>query len=215
MTKKDVLVICAHSDDQILGPGATLAKYASEGVKVHTIISSYGEMSHPHLREGVIQKQRVNEAKEADKVIGGTGVTFLGLRDGKQSEDYSTSKYKKDLMSIIKKYNPERIFTHSDQDPMPDHRAVHNAVIEALDRLKLKTPVFTFEVWTFFRIRSRDHPKLVVDVSDSFSKKIDALECFKSQWHAILLLKWSVYVKAILNGLRRNVKFAEVFDRIR
>jgi LmbE family N-acetylglucosaminyl deacetylase len=51
MAKKGtVLVIVAHNDDHIIGAGGTLAKYAQEGKKVRTIIMSYGESSHPHLK---------------------------------------------------------------------------------------------------------------------------------------------------------------------
>lgn len=39
-----ILVIVAHSDDQMLGPGGTLVKYAKEGKEIHTVIFSYGAL---------------------------------------------------------------------------------------------------------------------------------------------------------------------------
>src|SRR5512137_2295312 len=51
-----VLIICAHSDDQVFGPGGTVAKYAKEGKRVHTIIFSYGEKGMPiHNREYAVR----------------------------------------------------------------------------------------------------------------------------------------------------------------
>ena len=59
--QENIFVFCAHSDDQIFGPGATLAKYASVGKGIYTVIFSYGRLSHPHFREEVIIETRVKE----------------------------------------------------------------------------------------------------------------------------------------------------------
>lgn len=213
-----ILCICAHSDDQIFGPGGTLAKYASEGSKVYTIICSYGELSHPHLKPEVIIKTRIEEAQAADKVIGGSGVTFLGLKEGKFRENPDTITQ---LVAIIRKHKPSKIFTHANDDPHPDHRAVFDLVKESYDKSKHKGSVYTFDVWTPFSTKKRDAPKLVVDISKTFKKKMAAVKCFKSQlglWGFIINNNYMVagnVVKNFFAGLTYGHTFAEVFYKLR
>jgi LmbE family N-acetylglucosaminyl deacetylase len=73
-SKGAMLVICAHSDDQIIGVGGAIAKYAKEGYDIQTIVMSFGEGVKPHIRREVISRTRIKEAQRADKIIGGKGV---------------------------------------------------------------------------------------------------------------------------------------------
>lgn len=214
-----ILVVVAHPDDQIFGPGGALARFAKEGKKVKTIIASYGELSHPHFRREIIRQIRIAESDKADEIIGGDGIEYWGAREGKFKEDVQNLKLAAKLKSRILKYKPEKIFTHARNETHPDHVAINNLVLECYDELhskgQLSCPVYTFTVWNYFRVKKRDVPRLVVDISDSFKIKLKALSVFRSQIIAMVSLKWSVYVKAFFAGLRNNVQFAEVFYKIR
>lgn len=223
MPKKQetIFCICAHSDDQIFGPGGTLAKYAKEGKKVFTIILSYGEFSHPHFKEDVIIRTRVKEAKDADKVIGGSGVIFLGLKENnfKQSAEEKNTVQK--LIEQFHLHRPTKILTHASDDPLPDHRATCALVKEAYDNSSLTCPLYTFDVWTPFSTQKRDAPKLIVDVSKTYKKKLKAISKFKSQlgvW-GFLINIYYVYAGTLWRnfstGIRHGYTFAEVFYRLR
>ncbi len=67
--KETVLVLGAHSDDFVIGAGGTIANYVNEGKRVISISFSYGEMSHPWLKEEAVQDMRTEEAFEASKVL--------------------------------------------------------------------------------------------------------------------------------------------------
>jgi LmbE family N-acetylglucosaminyl deacetylase len=223
--EKNILVVCAHSDDQIIGPGGAMAKYAREGYNVYTIIFSYGEMSHPHMKRSYIAKIRVSESREADKIIGGKGVLFLGIRDGSMKEDFLKKKMRKKLMNLFLKFSPEMIFTHTRDDLLPDHRFVREVVLDIYDDLnkkkKLSSDVYSFDVWNLWNLLKRDKPRLVIDISKTFSYKTRALKEFKSQINFfshtffVNILFVSVYVKSFLNGLRYGFKRAEVFYKLR
>src|SRR3989344_6395589 len=86
-SRESILVLCAHSDDQILGLGGTLAKYSNEGKKITIIIFSYGEKSHPWLKKKVTVRMRVKESQEAGKVIGAEKTIFMGLEEGRFPDD--------------------------------------------------------------------------------------------------------------------------------
>ena len=223
--KGNILVVCAHSDDQILGPGGAMAKYAREGYNVYTIIFSYGEGSHPHMKLSYIAKVRVLESKAADAIIGGKGVMFLALKDGKLKKDFENKKMKVRFKRLLENHKPCKIFTHSEDDIHPDHRFVREKVLEACDSLArnniLDSEVYSFDVSNIWNIKSRNDPKLVVDISNTFKYKIKALHEFKSQINffshtlSVNVLYLAVYVKAFINGLRYGHKAAEVFRRIR
>lgn len=210
-----ILVIVAHSDDQMIGPGGTLKKYANEGKEIYTLIFSYGELSHPHFKKEVIQEIRVEESEKADRYIGGQGVKFLGLTEGKFQEEFKP----KELEEVILNVNPTKIFTHAEDENHPDHVVVNRLVLELYDKLrkedKLTCDVYAFDIWRLFQTKKRLSPKLVVDISDTFSNKVKAIEYFKSQKVALIMLKWSVYVKGFIIGLKHNIRFGEVFDKIR
>ena len=217
--QQTVLCICAHSDDQIFGPGGTLAKYAKEGKKVFTIILSYGEFSHPHFKEDVIIRTRIQEPQEADKVIGGKGVIFLGLKEGRFREDAKEKRTPQKLVELFHLHKPERILMHSNDDTHPDHRATFDIVKEAYDQSNLTCPLYTFDVWTPFSTKKRDAPRIVVDVTKQYRKKLEALKCFKSQLGVLQMANWYVYARMLFMnffaGVRRGYRFAEVFYRLR
>lgn len=212
---RKVLVFCAHSDDQVIGAGGTIAKFAREGVEVRTIICSYGEMSHPHLDPLEIRKTRVLESKRADTVLGGKGVQFLGLHENKFFEEFSDRGLHGKLVRRIKEFRPDAIFTHSSDDPHPDHRAVHKLVLRMRESIGGPCEIYTFDIWNVFNVRKRRNPRLSVDISSTFVRKLDALSAFRSQKVALFTLVWSVYTKAIANGLRRGTRYAEVFYKVR
>ena len=214
-----ILCICAHSDDQIFGPGGTLAKYAKEGKKVITFILSYGEMSHPYFKEEVVIRTRVKEAQVADKIIGGSGVIFFGLKEGKFKQSGEKKDFVNKLVEHFHKLHPERILMHSSDDTHPDHRASFHLVKEAYDKSKLTCPVYTFDVWAPFSLHKRSAPRLVVDVSKTYRKKLDAIKSFKSQLGVLQFLNWYVFARMLItnafNGLKYGHRFVEVFYKLR
>lgn len=219
MAEKDnienILVFCAHSDDQIFGPGGALAKYAREGKKIYTYIFTYGELTHPHFKRKVIVKIRVKESQKADEEIKGCGVSFFGLTETKFFEETKEKGFHDKIRQIILEKNPTKIFTHNADDPHADHRAVNQIVLDAIEEVKSSADVYAFDVWSPLSLAYRKNPKLVVDISKTFRIKIKALGHFESQKLAMVLLLWSVYAKAIKNGLLNGYRYAEVFYKIR
>lgn len=214
--KPTILVIGAHSDDPAFGAGGTIAKYAIEGKKIKTIIFSYGELSHPHLKPEIIAKARAKEAVAADEILGGSGVTIFDCKEGRFAQDVKTLKIKQKLLQIIKKEKPIKIFTHGANDVHPDHLAIYNMIKEMIRKKEITCDVYSFDVWSLFRVRKRMVPRLVVNITTTFNKKIQAMQAHKSQTHLPLIipLTWTVYFKAIKNGWNNNCKYAEVFDKI-
>lgn len=213
--KETVLSIAAHNDDHVIGAGGALARYAKEGARVRTIICSFGESSHPHLKKEVIVERRVKESVQADKVMGGSGVAYLGLREGFFEVDARERNIADKLAWIISKEKPSKIFTHGVDDFHPDHRAVNRIVMDLIERGKISCPVYSFEIWSLLKFRNRNLPRLVVDISDTFNTKVKAFLVHESQTLAIWALLWKLIVKDLLSGFLHGYRYAEVFYRLK
>lgn len=215
----NILVFVAHSDDQVIGPGGAVAKYAASGDNVFTVICAKDGFLHQHLKEEIITDARVQESEKADAILGGSGVQFLDVPDGKMKQSLSEERMRKQIRDILLKHQPKKIFTHAKDEAHPDHVAVNEALLSVYDELaaegKLDSAIYSFGIWRLFKWHQRTNPRLVVDITETFHKKIQALSVFKSQKYIILTLRWSVYLKAIISGFRYGAKFVEVFYQLR
>ena len=207
-----ILFICAHSDDHIIGAGGTIAGYIAEGKRVLVLILSYGERTHPWLKADVTKTLRAQETKEADAIIGCTS-RFFDLREGHYDEEFPAIR--DEIIALIEKEKPSRIFTHSNEDPHPDHQACYRITRDLLKRLKNKTELYSFSIWNPFSLRKNNLPRMYVDITDTHTQKVKALHSFKSQWAALLLLFGSIFTRDIKNGLHIGTRYAESFYRIK
>ncbi len=214
MPKETILVFCAHNDDQIIGAGGTLAKYAKEGKQVIVYIFSFGESSHPHYEKKEIIKRRVRELRNADETLKISKSFFLGLKEGDFFNDFTKKKRKEVIVRAIKENNPTKIFTHSADDPHKDHQAVNSIVVFIAKEVMYSGPIFTFDVWNPFNLRNRNLPKLIVDIKETLQLKAKAFTCHKSQIPTLFIMMPLIYIRALLVGLQYDEGFCEKFTKI-
>jgi LmbE family N-acetylglucosaminyl deacetylase len=207
-----ILTIGAHNDDYIIGAGGTLAKYQREGKPFYSIIISYGEKSHPLFKKEVSRNMRLRESLASDKILKGSGLEYIDVEEGKFIEN--KEKIKGAIKKIINIKKPEKIFTHSNHDAHPDHKAVFQIVKELASEIDYKGEIYMFDVWHLFDMKKENNPQLVVDITSTFPLKVKAFKAHKSQQLAIWSLLWSVYLKARLNGLKYGYKYCETFTKM-
>jgi N-acetylglucosamine malate deacetylase 1 len=213
--KPTVLLFSAHNDDHTLGAGGTIAKYSKEGYDVVVVIFSYGENSHAWLKKKESIKMRVLESKKSDKLLGIKKTYYFGLKEGFFSDNIEKNKVTTSIKRIIAVLKPTKIFTHSFDDPHPDHKTVYNTIIEILDKIKYSCDVYSFDIWNPFNLRKRNSPKLVVDVTNTFKIKMKSFSLHKSQWMTKIIMIPATYTRGLLNGLERGIKYAEVFYKLK
>jgi LmbE family N-acetylglucosaminyl deacetylase len=121
---KVALAIAAHPDDIEFGCGATLAKWASAGCRIHHLVltdGSKGTWDESADTDELIRLRQV-EQREAARILGGGDVTFLGVTDGELD---SGMELRKSVCEVIRRVRPNVILGH---DPWrryrlhPDHR---------------------------------------------------------------------------------------------
>jgi len=215
-----IVVFAAHNDDHALGMGGTIAKHYRRGDAVTTFIGSFGELSHPHLKPEVIRKQRVREAQRADRTYGGDGrVVFLGLREFKFEQDFHRKGFAKTLAKRLRELRPEKIYLPAPTDTHPDHKALGALILDLVEDSKLRVDVYAYYVYP--TLRPIHAPILIVDVSDTYKKKLEALRAFRSQinFFSYAITNNIVFLYALVRngfaGFMKGVRFAETFAKIR
>ncbi|MAG50393.1 hypothetical protein CL621_01990 [archaeon] len=212
----NILIFCAHPDDEVIGAGATIAKYAKEGKNIFVIIFTYGESSNPLLKKKITIETRVKESKEIGKSLGCKETIFLGVPEGKISKKLKDTTFINKISSLVKKYNPNKIFTHTSSDILhQDHVSVNKVITKVIDNLDKKYSLYTFPIWNPLRFLKRENPRLFVDVTKTFQKKIKAMKLFESQKIFTYPLLPAVYLRAKVYGMESNCKYAEKFYKIR
>jgi len=210
---ESIIVCSAHNDDFVIGAGGTITKYCQEKKKVTAIVFSYGEKSHPWLKEHVVQKMRAKEAKKAATILG-CEVIIFNLRETHFLEDINTQNRKQQIEKIFKTINPTKVFTHSNEDPHPDHRAVYQITQQLCTTLPTHPELYVYPVWNALSFKT-SNPALYVPITDAFWTKLRALRAFESQQVHILYPVFLLLFRAFREGLRIHSRFAEKFFRIK
>lgn len=212
--KISIISFCAHNDDHTIGAGGTLAKYAKEGKRFATYIFSYGENSHPWLKPIETAHMRYKESLISEKILGGKDIYYFGTPEGTFLDEKKVSTFKEKIKTIVQKAQPKKIFTHSIDDPHPDHRAVLKLVTEALKEMRFTGDLYSFEIWNPIDFRKRRNPKMVVDISDTFATKLRSFKKHKSQQVTMISLFWKIHLNNFFNGLAHQCTYAEVFYKV-
>ncbi|MBS3159902.1 PIG-L family deacetylase [Candidatus Woesearchaeota archaeon] len=214
MVNELILVFVAHSDDEVIGMGGTILKYIQEKKDIVTVLVSNGEKSSPWLKKDLLVKERIKETEDIEKFLGIKKTLFLDYKDTKLKEELDTPEAEKKIEAIIKEFKPKKIFTHSSFDAHLDHRAVNKIVMKVLDKIDKKNRInlYSFEIWN---VIEETNPRIYVDISSTFKKKLQAIKKFKSQKiYTYILLIPTIY-KAFILGMLNKCRFAERFYRLR
>jgi LmbE family N-acetylglucosaminyl deacetylase len=131
MSKKlKLLAVLAHPDDESLGFGGTLAKYADEGVETYLVTATRGERGRfGSLAKGgdPVEVGRVREAelRAAATVLGIREVSILRYADGAVDKVEATTAIRA-VISHIRRIRPDVVVTFGPEGAYghPDHIAI-------------------------------------------------------------------------------------------
>ena len=182
-----ILVVAAHPDDEVLGCGASMAKWSNAGIEVNVLIMAEGATSRDKVRN---REKRIDElsalaksARSAGKILGVSSVQLLDFPDNRM-DSVDRLEVIKAVEEHIKLLKPVTVVTHHSGDLNIDHRIVHEAVVTAC-RPKPGNRVLrllSFEInssteWQPDSVSSFQ-PNWFEDVSGSISRKLQALEAY-------------------------------------
>jgi N-acetyl-1-D-myo-inositol-2-amino-2-deoxy-alpha-D-glucopyranoside deacetylase len=154
-----MLLVHAHPDDETIGTGATMAKYAAEGAHVTLVTCTLGEEGEvlvPELEHLAADKEdglgahRVGELAQAMKALGVDDHRFLGgpgrWRDsgmmGLPTNDRPGCFWQADpeesvgeLVAVMREVRPHVVITYNEFGGYghPDHIQAHRVAVAAFD----------------------------------------------------------------------------------
>jgi len=221
--KVRVLVVFAHPDDAEFTSGGTLARWASEGRKVSYAVLSDGSRGSDDgqvTNEELVARRKAEQC-EAAGVLGVNDVIFIGRKDG---EIVADDALKAELVCLIRGLKPEILLTWDPWRPYQlhsDHRASGQAALDAVmaagntryfpEQLRDgQVPHQVEEIYLF----GTDNPDHWVDISDTFSRKIEAISRHASQVADIAKIEKEIGSWNRSLGKRKGFAYAEAFKVI-
>jgi len=189
MTRR-ILVVAAHPDDEVLSCGGTIARHAYQGDEVHCLILGEGITSRYSQRGEAPEeelKQLKSEAEQAANILGIKKVFFRDFPDNR-FDTVPLLEIVKAIEEVKDEVKPDIIYTHHQGDLNIDHQITFKAALTACRPLKGETvkEIYSFEIPSSTEWNSPDAgtyftPNVFVDISETFSKKIDAMKAYKGE----------------------------------
>lgn len=186
---KNILVVAAHPDDELLGLGGTVRRLVNEGAVVRAVILAEGLTSRADKRSEADLSELSDlqeDARKAADIVGYESIEFCGLPDNRM-DGMELLDIIKIVSGFIDKYKPDMIFTHHHGDLNIDHRRTCEAVLTACRPvgtysvkkiLGFETPSSTEWNYTY---EEPFKPNVFYDVTDTVQAKIDGMKCYRTE----------------------------------
>jgi LmbE family N-acetylglucosaminyl deacetylase len=205
LSKKTILIVAPHPDDEVIACGGTIVKKIAEGYTVKIVFVTDGSHSHSAVLNiendpppSVLKRIRHDEGISAARVLGvdAESVFFLDAEDTKVNESLSQvrdgiTKILKSCPNLIEVYIP-----HEQRELNNDHKLSGQVTLQCLKSMGIKPLVFKYIVWDEdteieFGFVNRgssdghqnfsDEQVVLVDIRNELQIKIDALMQHKTQ----------------------------------
>jgi LmbE family N-acetylglucosaminyl deacetylase len=185
------MLVVAHPDDSEFSAGGTVARLTEAGKRVVVIQVTSGNKgsADPEADPARVAATREAELREATNRVGVSELVCLRCMDGELMPDLDLRER---IVRMIRTHRPDVIITHDPFRPYalhPDHRAVGLATTDAVyptarDPLYFPEhyreglqPHKTAEIW----YAGPEQPDKVIDITETFDRKIFALKAHVSQ----------------------------------
>ena len=204
---RTVLAVGPHPDDIEIGVGGTVLALLAAGHRVHFLDMTNGEptpQGDPETRAG--------EMAAAAEVLGVAGRTTLDLPNRYVMD---TIEARTKVAEVIRTVRPDLLLVPYWVDAHPDHVATSHLCDAARFYAKLTKTDMAGEPWYPSKIlyylcshlRIAFPASFIVDVSDHFDRKIEALKCYPSQfrrdggWPVVdLMTRYARYFGALIGA---------------
>ena len=173
--KQSVLVVVAHPDDAEWYAGGSLILASRAGSNVTLVVATDGERGRGGYAS-TLGLTRRGEQIEGARLMGCSGVVFLGLRDrGLRGEPELKAK----IARVFEEVRPDIVVTFDAENPArpyvhPDHQAVGWAVLDIV-RQGFDKPVILY-------LFSTAKPNAAVDITSAADAKAAAVSAHATQF---------------------------------
>ncbi|MFB2933861.1 PIG-L deacetylase family protein [Aerosakkonemataceae cyanobacterium BLCC-F154] len=181
---KKILIIAPHPDDEVLGVGGTMARFAAEGAEVYVVVATKGYP--PDFPEELSQIVR-EQALVAHQLLGVKETQFLPLPAANlDSVPYREINHK--LLEVFRNIQPEILYIPFNGDLHVDHQRIFLSALVAARPNGINAPrkIYAYETlsetnWNAPYLTPNFVPNVFVDISSYLEMKIQAMEIYASQ----------------------------------
>lgn len=186
---KNILVIAAHPDDEVLGMGGTIAKLVKECCVVDVLIVTDGSSSQyrnsDHLAE-IIEAKKL-ETRNCANVLGVRDIYYGGLPDMKL-DCTPHIDINQSIERVIDKVQPDTVFTHFWGDVNMDHQNVYKSTLVTVRPVlgQVVRNLYCYRVpssteWTPNKEDTMFMPNYFVDIEQYAEQKYKAFACYSTE----------------------------------
>lgn len=197
-----ILALAPHPDDIEIGCGGTLAVHIDRGDDVHLFVATEGDI-------GGSAEIRKSEQQRSAEILGIHEIHWGGCSD--TSLPQQSMALMATLEKIMQQVQPDTVYVNYRDDTHQDHRAlaqIANSVTRYIPN------VLAYEAPSSIGF----DPTLFMDISDTMSRKIEALEAHASQverTHVKLNIVEIALATAHFRGVQGKLSCAEGFMPVR
>ena len=180
-----LLVIAPHPDDEVLGAGATMARFSEEGHEVYVCVVTRGQP--PLFDEASVERVR-REAVQADRSLGVRKTIYLDGFPAALLDAVPHSRLNAALTEVVEDVDPEVLLIPHAGDLHMDHRLVFESALVAVRPTARPSPrsVLAYETlsetdWKAPRVGPSFEPTTHVQVGPYLERKLEAMRIFDSQ----------------------------------
>lgn len=183
--KLDLLAFGVHPDDVELSCAGVLLVEKKNGKKTGIIDLTEGELG----TRGTAQTRK-QEAADAAKILGVDIRENLAMADGFFQNNET---HQRKIIIALRAYQPEIVLCNAVEDRHPDHGRSSKLVADAaflsglmkIDTEQNGKPQTAWRPkYVFSYIQDRMlQPDFVIDISDEFDRKIEAIKAYRTQFH--------------------------------
>ena len=177
----DLLVFGPHPDDIEIGIGGTVALHTALGLTVGLCDLTAGEMG----TNGTVE-ERLKEVDSAAAALGAAWRVNLRWPDRRIGKD---PVHLDQAVRFIRQHQPRVVAAPYWSDRHPDHAAASEVITEAVFNSGLSKYQAAGEPWQadwvcYYFINDSAGPSFLIDVTDHYHRKRQALDCHVSQFRA-------------------------------
>jgi methionyl-tRNA formyltransferase/LmbE family N-acetylglucosaminyl deacetylase len=177
-----VMVIAAHPDDEVLGPGGTLIRHFKSGDEIRALIVCSAQPIRYH--EG--EHEQPADSQRAAHYLGARTIG-LGFPD-QRLDAGSNLELIQAVENALREFQPAVVYTHHWGDVNADHARIAEAVDVAtrpfaapwlLRLYAFETPSST--EWTASSRNRPFQPNVLTNIANELDRKLDAMRCYRSE----------------------------------
>ena len=217
MAHKNILVVAAHPDDEVIGAGGTIAAHAARGDHVFIAILTEGaSVQFPGEDDKIALKKR--QAREAAEVLGAREI-FSGDFPDQRLDVTPRLEVNRFVERVAREVEPHVIYTHHFADLNSDHRVAYEAAAVAARPFSLPS----FERLLCYSVDTLTHAgsgaqafNLYSDITETLELKLKAMQVYETEVRAYPHPRSLEALRhmALRNGAMVGLHAAEVFQSV-